>query len=226
MSNKNILIGVFSVTAIMILIIVLVKEKEKNKQLAARVKSVEGNNMKLILESIQDNETLTDEVQKQLKELVNRFQHIDKRVTDQIEKALALFQVGQIPTAIMSLVTIIEKMLKVHYEENQTNASKVKAWVKNVKEENQHRKKNGKKTLEVPNSNTFRGLLRYCAEVDNKITKEEFKYITMIKEMRNAESHELGVKFPGWVGEVGMTTAINGIAKIAEFVYPVKNVPI
>jgi hypothetical protein len=211
------------------------KDKEKIKQLEARAESAEGNNMKLILESIHNNETLTDEVQTQLEELANRFRYVEPRITSEIEKAMDLFNNGMVEKSIFSLAKVIENMLKVHYEEKPNNLKRVKAWIKGIVDENNRiknlvkLKKQGEYDGEIPSrrnhvpNTNYKGYLQYAMEVDKKITKEELMYINALKEIRNIEAHEVGVDLPDWVNKTSMTTAINGITKIAVFVYPPKN---
>ena len=169
-------------------------ENEKEK------KELESDNLKLIYDSINRNPDFSEEVKRQLENLVKRFEHVNYKISNELVQALQLLQIGHVENAIEDLSKIVENLLKYHY----LNNVDFKEWVKNTKGIN----------------HDFNGYLTYCYQRDKKITKIEYDFLKATKSIRNAEDHDLDVNLSSWLNASGIAAAIDGIIKISAFVYP------
>lgn len=196
-NNKNIFVlGIATVTVIAIIVAVcLYCENHMNKQ---RIKELEEDKLKLILDSLKQNTNLSKEIKQQLEKLINGFADIDEKVSNELAQALQLIQIGQTENAIEDLVKIIEHLLTVHYKEHH----EFKVWLKEQK-----------KRFDLHN------LLIFCKQ-ENKITDIEFQFYIAIKTIRNKEDHMIDLKLDDFLNASGLITAIGGILKIASIVYP------
>jgi hypothetical protein len=131
-------------------------ENQKNKQKIAELKE---DKLKLILDSLKQNTTLSEDVKHQLEKLIHEFADIDEGVSNELAEALQLLQIGQTENAIEDLVKIIEHLLTVHYNGD----DKFISWLTNNKK---------KQDLHT--------LLMFCKE-EKKITDIEFKFFIAIK---------------------------------------------
>jgi hypothetical protein len=194
--NQKLVIGGLSVVAIIVMTILYFE----NKKLKKEKKEVEGDNLRLIFDIINRNPDFSEELKLQLEKLVKRFERVNSKISKELVDALQLLQLGRIENAISDLSKIIENLLKVHY----LNDEGFKNWLNVNKNMNKD----------------FHGHLKYCYEVDKKITKIEFGFLQATKTVRNTEVHELDLNLSGWLNAAGITAAIDGIIKISDFVYP------
>lgn len=169
------------------------EEKEKNSKLA-------DDNLRLVLESIKQNNTLSDEIKRQLTNLVSQYANVDEKIATELSKAMQLMESGQTETAIQNLVKVIEHLLNEHYQ----NDAGFKTWLKKEK-----------KKLDL-----F-GLLTYC-KVEKKITEVEFQFFLAIKKIRDKEVHTLDLKIDEYLNASGLITAVGGVMRLSTVVYPVK----
>lgn len=196
--NKIITIGLATVALISILIATYLycRNRRNNEKIA----ELEEDKLKLILDSLKQNHTLSDEVKNQLEKLIEEFSDLDEKVSNELAQALQLFQIGQVENAIEDLVKIIEHLLNVHYKDNKGFC----AWLKEQKKRHD-----------------LHNLLTYC-KVENKISDIEFQFFVAIKTIRNKEDHTLDLKLDDYLNASGLITAIGGIFKMAAIVYPQK----
>ncbi len=198
MNKKNLIIGLSALTVISTCVATYFYfENKKNKKL---INGLEQDNLQLILDSIKSNKNLSEEIKKQLNNLVNEFEEIEIKVSNELVQALQLFQIGQIENAIEDLVKIIEHLLKVHYQHD----SNFQEWLKKEK-----------KKLDLHN------LLTFC-NIEKKISEIEYRFYIAVKAIRNKEDHEIDLKLDDYINASGLITAIGGIMKIARMVYPIK----
>ena len=197
-NRSTLALGVATVAVIAILIAAYLyfENNEKNQ----KIKALEEDKLKLILDSLKNNPTLSDEVKLQLEKLIASFKNIDEKVSNELAQALQLFQIGQTENAIEDLVKIIEHLLVVHYKEHRD----CKAWLKQ-----------NKKKFDLHN------LLTFCRH-EQKISDIEFQFYIAIKTIRNKEDHTLDLTLDDYINASGLITAIGGIIKIASIVYPNK----
>lgn len=192
--NQKIVVGAGFVAVAAILIALYFyfqSQGEKKKR-----KITEEDNLKLILDSIHQNNNLTNEVQRQLEKLVDKFKTINPKISNEIAQALQLIQIGQIENAIEDLAKIIENLLKEHYKEDDN----YKTWL-------------GKRKAD------FQSRLEFCKH-EKKINKVEFSFFIAVKTIRNEEDHELDMNLPDYLNASGLIIGIGGIFKLASMVYP------
>lgn len=187
-------IGVFLIAAILIgVYLYLENEKKTNK-----IKELEEDNLKLILDSLKQNKNFSEEVKGQIEKLIVNFKAIDNRISNELAQALQLLQIGQAENAIEDLVKIIEHLLTTYYKDHQACNDWLKA---------------EKKRFDLHN------LLTFC-KFEEKIDDVEYRFFLAIKTIRNKEDHEVDFVLPSYLTESGLLTAIGGIFKIASIVYP------
>lgn len=199
MSNKNITI-VISVVAIAA-ILVAVYLYYDNEKLKTKIKELEEDKLKLILDSLKRNPDLSEEIKQQIQKLINDFKNIDSKISNELAQALQLLQIGQVENAIEDLVKIIEHLLVTHYQNN----NEFKTWLKTEKKKSD-----------------LHNLLTFCKK-DEKINDIEFQFFVAIKTIRNKEDHTLDLKLDNYLNASGLITAIGGIFKLASIVYPKKS---
>lgn len=170
----------------------------ENKKLERKLIVSETDRLKLIIDSIKQNTTLTEELKEQLTKLVYQFENVDSKVSAELIQVLQLFEIGQIEKAIADLVKIIEYLLSVHYKENQSFLG----WLKQQK-----------KQL------NFSALLDFCKN-EKKINNIEYKFFIALKEIRNKEVHELDLNNDPYLNASGIIVAIGAIIKISDIVFP------
>lgn len=200
MKSKDLVFGIGVIAIIAILVAVYFNnENHKNEN---KIKELEEDKLKLILDSLNRNKELSEEIRQQIQKLIKQFKKLDTKVSNELVQALQLIQIGQNENAIEDLVKIIEHLLTKHYKDDH----KCKEWLKEQK-----------KKFDLHN------LLTFC-KFENKITDIEYQFYVAIKTIRNKEDHTLDLKLDKYLNESGIITAIGGIIKIASIVYPKKSV--
>jgi len=188
------IVTVIAVTAIIVAVI-LYHENQKKKE---RIFELEEDNLKLILDWIKSNETISEEIQSQLTKLVEDFKPIDSKVSNELVQAIQLYQIGQRENAIEDLVKIIEHLLTIHYKDNEEFISWLKERKKQVSLHNQ---------------------LEFCKH-EKKISQIEYQFFVAIKTIRNKEDHTLDLTLDDHINYSGLIAAIGGIMKLSNIVYP------
>ena len=176
-------------------------EKEESKRLLEENNRLYIDKYRLMMESIRENENLSEEIKNQLQDLIKRFEHIKPKVSNQLIEAIDLFGLGRTEKAIQDIYKIIEALLKEHYEKR----ADFKAWLKG--DGNKYR----------PN---LQGYLQYCYNVEKKITQIEHDYIIAIKSVRNAEAHDLDFNLSKGLDIANIIIATSCVVKVAEIVHP------
>jgi hypothetical protein len=200
--NKNTAIGI-STIAIIIAIFVIIYLSSENKEKNKKIKELEEDKLKLILDSLKSRNDISDEVKNQIEKLARQFENVDKKISNELVQALQLFQIGQVENAIEDLVKIIEHLLTKYYIDKE----EFKDWCK-------EKKKNFKQPK-------LADLLEYSLN-DNKISSIEHKFFVAIKEIRNKEDHTLDLTLDKYINTSGIITAIGAIVKFSELAYPSK----
>lgn len=198
--NKNTVIGI-STIAIVIAFFVIIYLSNENKDKNKKIKELEEDKLKLILDSLKSRNDISDEVKAQIKKLAKQFEKIDRKISNELIQALQLFQIGQVENAIEDLVKIIEHLLIKFYADK----TDFKDWCK-------EKKRNFKQPK-------LADLLEYSLN-DNKIHTIEHKFFIAIKEIRNKEDHTLDLTLDEYLNTSGIITAIGAIVKFSELVYP------
>ena len=127
--NKNTIIGI-STIAIVIAFFVIIYLSNENKESNKKIKELEEDKLKLILDSLRKRKDISDEVKNQIKKLAKQFEKIDRKISNELIQALQLFQIGQVENAIEDLVKIIEHLLIKFYASKEV----FKKWCKEKKE--------------------------------------------------------------------------------------------
>jgi len=110
--KKVIIIGAAAVAVVAIAIaIYLYCEHERDKK---RIAELEEDKLKLILDSLKHNSSLSEEVKRQLEKMIDQFNNVDKKISNELAQALQFFQIGKVEDAIRDLVKIIEHLLTAH----------------------------------------------------------------------------------------------------------------
>ncbi|MEZ5016040.1 MAG: hypothetical protein R2800_03250 [Flavipsychrobacter sp.] len=181
------------------------KKKESISKLEEENHLLEANNLKLILDSLNNTPNISDEIKRQLKLLIDKYKNIDKGISNELAQALQLIQIGQPENAIEDLVKIMEHLLKKYYSNNKGFHSYCKKEKKNASRPHLH------------------DLLTYC-QSEKKISEIEYKFFIAIKEVRNKEDHTIDLKLENYLTESGIITAMGAIMKISMWVYPNKQI--
>ena len=195
MNNRNTNIMLILVVTAILVAFYLYNETEKKEK---RIRVLEEDKYRLLIDSLNRNPDLSDEIRKQLEELITQFENTDKRISNELAQALQLFQIGQHENAIEDLAKIMEYLLGKYY----TNQNEYRTWLKKDKKQS-----------------TFHNLLIYCKE-DKKIDDIEFHFFSGIKAIRNKEDHTLDFNLDEYLTLSGFIAALGGICKMASFVYP------
>lgn len=169
------------------------KEEEENAKL-------KEDNLRLVLDSLKQNPNLSDEIKRQLTNLIARYETIDKKVATELAFAVNQMDEGNTETAIQNLVKIIEHLLSSHYQ----NDIGFKAWCK----------KQGKNL-------DFHAMLSYC-KFQEKITEIEYLFFMAIKKIRDKEVHTCDLQVDEYLNASGLITAVGGVMKVSTVVYPTK----
>ncbi len=192
--DLQITIGVLAIAAILVGVYLYIENEKKAK----KIKELEEDKLKLILDSLKRNPDFSEEIKRQIEKLIDNFKTVDNRISNELAQALQLLQIGQTENAIEDLVKIIEHLLTTHYKDN----TECKAWMKEQK-----------KKFDLHN------LLTFC-KTEKKIDEIEYQFFIAIKTIRNKEDHIVDLKVADYLNASGLLTAIGGIFKIASIVYP------
>jgi len=158
--NNNVVIIISTVAAVIILWLVI----ENASQRMA---------MNLLKKRVEEQEAFTEEIKKQLKELIQNNKGIPPLISAELTKIAAFIEIKQEESAVFNLAKIIENLLAELYK----NDTILKEAVKEKKRKDP----------------TFEDYLEY-ANKKGVITKEDYHLISVAKTIRNKEAHELGVK--------------------------------
>jgi len=129
--------------------------------------------IRMLNKRVEEQEEFTEEIKKQLRELIEKNTGIPPLVSAELRKIAAFIEIKQEESAVFNLAKIIETLLKELYKNDTLFKEKLK--------------EKGQKTP------TFENYLEYAYE-KNIITKEDYHLISVAKTIRNKEAHELGVK--------------------------------
>lgn len=170
-----------------------------NKELINAVKHHEIN-MKSLKEMIKESNHIEEEVKKKITTLINDYNNIDVKVSNELLAAMTLIEAKQPTKAAFSLAKIVENLLEEKY-------SKSELFKEFIKKRN-----NGKKRNPV-----FNDFLEYAKD-QKLIEKEEFHFAKGLKEIRNEEGHELDVKKHENTLATAFFTGIGLIMKLGQLV--------
>ncbi|RYY41659.1 MAG: hypothetical protein EOO08_00580 [Chitinophagaceae bacterium] len=173
-------------------------ENLKSKE---KIRELQEDKLKLMLDALKNNDSLSDELRRQFSKLIVSFQKVDNTVSNELMQALQLYQIGQVENAIEDLVKIMEHLLKKHYE----HSDGFKAWLKEQK-----------KRFDL------HGMLGFCKH-EKKINDVEYNFFLAIKAIRNKEDHEVDYQIDPFLGASGLIAGIGAIFKLATLVYPSDN---
>lgn len=197
MRNNNAVLTLIIITAILVAAHLYFENIKKER----KIKELEEDKIKIILDSLKQHKNLSNEIREQIEKLILEFESIDSRISNELAQALTLIQIGQPENAIEDLVKIMEHLLTEHYK----NSPSCKAWLK------QQNKK-----FDLHN------LLTFC-KTENKINAIEFQFFIAIKTIRNKEDHTIDLNLDSYLNTSGLITAIGAIFKISSIVYPKQN---
>lgn len=122
---------------------------------------------------IEDNNNLSKEIKKRLKELVANNKDVDPEISNELGQIAGLIEIKQETKAILSMIKIVETLLNKIYGEDQRLFETAK--------------KNGRKRP------AFMDFLE-LALVDNVMSKEDYHLISVAKIIRDEEAHDLNVE--------------------------------
>jgi hypothetical protein len=133
-------------------------------------KSTEISRLKI---EIQDNKYITEDIKRRLMDLVSKNKDLDPDLSDELMKISALIEIKQETKAIAGLAKVIENLLKRLYDDDpefkirmaQSNRSKP----------------------------TFTDYIDFAKE-KKVISPEDYHLVSLLRMIRNEESHELNVK--------------------------------
>jgi len=138
---------------------------------------IDNNNKKKKIKELHDeideNQNLTIEIKKKLKELIENNTEIDPKIANELGQIVGLLEIKQDSTAIFKLAKIIENLLHELFE----NDPDIKTLAQ----------KNGRKSPAFAD---------YLEHAKNKkiLSGEDFHLLSILKIIRNEEAHELDVK--------------------------------
>jgi hypothetical protein len=183
-------------------VIALLRAFDTIKAQQSKMEELEQDKMKLLVDSIKNNNQLSNEVKEQLNQLVLEYKDIDERISNELSKAIELLNNGYTEKAVKDLVKVIEHMLTNRYEKD----SVFVAWLKNKKQQFSLAK-----------------LLEFCKD-ENKINTIEYQFLIALKEVRNKEAHTIDLKLDKYLGYSAVVIAIGSIIKVGSFVYQDKTI--
>lgn len=192
MNNKNQVITVLGIAAIIIALYLYMEDKN-NKE---RITELEDEFFKLKFDSLKSKVAISVEVETQISELIIRFSQTDQNIARELAKVMSMLEMEQKSKAIESLAKIMEHLLKKLY----LNKQEWKAWMK----KNNH-------NVAKPH---LHDLLTYCYENDKRISKVEFQFYSAVKEVRNREAHDVNYMLERNLNDAGLLAAISGILSI------------
>lgn len=122
---------------------------------------------------IERNKTLGKQVQKMLLDLIEQNKTVNPSLANELTQIITLLNVRQDTTALMKLAKVIENLLKELYGKDEEFLAKVKA--------------------EKRRKPVFADYLDH-AHAMKIISKEDFHLLSVLREIRNEEAHENGVR--------------------------------
>lgn len=192
-------VAVITITTTIVVAIVLAiyyyNKSEEHKKLA---EESEADKFRLMQEAL-NNTGLTEEIRRQLAKLIQKFEKVDEDVTAEIVGCLQQFQIGEKERAIVDLVKIVENLCSKLFRKK----SEYKDWIKSGKRKDD-----------------LCSLLDFANKPMKIITKVELGFLQALRSARNEESHEINITFVENISASAMLTAICGIVKIGEELYP------
>jgi len=167
MKKVNVALAGISSLAI-ILLIFLWLDNEKIKKQKSKIEELEKDKLLLLKEHLSSNESkLGSELRTQIERLIEEYKGINEDIVSELVSILQLININEETKAIRSLATIIENILKEKIGDDAEFKQKKKRY-------------------------SLANLLSYAKEI-NIITKHEFSFGWLLKDIRNEESHELNV---------------------------------
>ncbi|HPE52374.1 MAG TPA: hypothetical protein PLS83_12840 [Methanothrix soehngenii] len=122
---------------------------------------------------VERNKELGKKIQKMLLDLIDQNMEVDPELANELTQIITLLNVKQDTTALMKLAKVIENLLKELYEEDEELLAKVK-------------KEKRRKPV-------FADYIDH-AFAKKMISKEDYHLLSVLREIRNEEAHENGVR--------------------------------
>jgi len=167
MKKVNLALAGISSLAVILLIYLWLNNKKLEEQ-KAKIEELEKDKLLLLKEHLNNSEnSLSAELKTQIEKLIEEYQGVSDDIVSELASVLQLININEETKAIKSLAKIIENILKERFEDDTEFKEK-------------------KKRCSLAN------LLSYAKEI-NIITKHEFSFGWLLKDIRNEESHELNV---------------------------------
>ena len=159
--NNSKFAQVIGIAAAIIIIFLLIDNDKKSKKI------------KELKKEIEENENLTAEIKKQLRELIQNNTEIDPKIANELGHIAALLEIKQDTSAVLKLTKIIETLLKELYKGDEK--------VKEIAKQNKRTKP------------AFADYLEH-AKCEKIFSNEDYHLLIIMKSIRNEEAHELDVK--------------------------------
>jgi uncharacterized membrane-anchored protein YhcB (DUF1043 family) len=121
---------------------------------------------------IQENKHITEDIKRRLKDLVANSTELDEDVAKELIQISALFEIKQETKAIAGLAKIIENLLRRLYDDDPKFKEKM--------------------TRSKKDTPSFADYLDYAKD-DKVINPEDYHLISVLRLIRNEESHELNI---------------------------------
>lgn len=144
------------------LIIWLLIDNDKKKKKITQLKN-----------EIDENKNLTEEIKRQLTELIQNNNEIDPKLANELRQIVGLLEIKQDATAVLKLAKIIENLLKELYKDDV--------------ELKELAKTKGRK------SPAFADYLEHARNKEI-FSSEDYHLLSILKIIRNEEAHELGIR--------------------------------
>lgn len=122
---------------------------------------------------VEENKELGKKIQKMLLDLIDQNQTVNPALANELTQIITLLSVKQDTTALMKLAKVVENLLKELYGEDEEFLSKVKS--------------------EKRRKPVFADYIDH-AHAMKVISKEDFHLLSVLREIRNEEAHENGVR--------------------------------
>lgn len=162
------------------------------------IKKLEVNNLQLIQEILKGNKDLPDLVKTQLLELITAYEIKNPKIAIEIASIVKLIEANELEKGVMAIAKIIENILKDKL--------------------NKHEEL--KKIISKPNGGKRRAVFADYVDCANKIgiyDKAETLFVLGIKEYRNQEAHQVGVRRKKNLNISSMLTGIELIIKTDSY---------
>jgi len=165
------------------------KGRKREKQENIALRNIVVNLKNEVNEIIDTKEELSEDIKGQLKSLIDEYKDVDEKVTTELLSVTNLLEMKEETKAIMSLAKIIEDLLKKIYKDDD----------------------------DLRRNPRFVDLINHAKD-KNLIENDEFHFLNGVRQIRNQEAHEVGVKKNSNIISSSLLIGVSMIFKLGKTV--------